>query len=353
MAKLIPGAVTIGIPTLNRRHLLQRAVESALAQTYTALQIVIADDGSVDGTADYLNQLTDPRIVILRHPTHRGMVENFNACFAVARGEFILMLNDDDWLLPTAIEKLVHGFLHPPEGIAPSDIGVSWCPFTNVTEDGTALWTVRGGPPLERSVNLIRGLFNGTRGPICSSCLLRTADVLATRGYEDRFGHLSDSGLLGKACLRSPYAVCVDEPLMHYLVHQTSPCSTALADSTVWQNYIRLQADEFCAILHAQQQHADADLLRRAASHALANITASILLRSFGSPGWIRRAAQELWHSRSFMLTPFVLKRVLLDGHKLLRLRSGFSAQAFRLKLAARLAHAPVDLSPAPAEPLS
>jgi hypothetical protein len=42
---------------------------------------------------------------------------------------------------------------------------------------------------------------------------------------------------------------------------------------------------------------------------------------SRGKPGWIRAFAREFWHSRDFMLTPFVAKRTLRDGWKLLRLR--------------------------------
>jgi hypothetical protein len=320
MATLRPCAVSIGIPAWNRRPLLQRAVESALAQTYPHIEVIISDDGSTDDTSDYLDTLTDPRIVILRKTTNLGLVANFNTCLQAATSEFLLILNDDDWLLPTAIEKLVTAFLHPPRNLLSRDIGVSWCTFTNVDVNGATLWNVRGGPPIERSVDLIAGLFNGTRGPICSGVMLRTADVHAAGGYQSRYGYLSDVALLGKACLRYPYAACVDEPLMCYQVHQSTGSATGRITPAAWQQSLRLQTADFSAILRSQGSEVDAQLLIRSSSHTLANITTSILLRSFGSPGWVRIFADEFWRSRSFMLTPFVLKRALLDGWKLLRL---------------------------------
>src|SRR3954452_14302223 len=167
--------VTIAIATCNRCALLQNAVESALSQTYPHIEVVISDDGSSDGTAEYLDTLSDPRIRKIRKPINEGLVANYNTCLRAATSEFFLILNDDDSLLPTAVEKLVTAFINPPDGVPSERVGVAWCAFVNVDLQGNDLWTVRGGPPLETTVDLIEGVFNGTRGPICSGIMLRTS----------------------------------------------------------------------------------------------------------------------------------------------------------------------------------
>src|SRR5918999_777873 len=64
--------VTIVLPTYNGMPYLPEAVASILDQTLRDFSLLIIDDGSNDGTADYLESLTDPRIEVVRG-THRGL----------------------------------------------------------------------------------------------------------------------------------------------------------------------------------------------------------------------------------------------------------------------------------------
>jgi glycosyltransferase involved in cell wall biosynthesis len=315
----MPPVASIGIPTWNRRGFLRRAVESVLSQTYAHIQIVISDDASADDTWEYIQQLADPRIIKVRLPKNSGMVANFNSALGAGTGEFFLMLNDDDALQPTAIEKMVKAFQNPPNGIPSGDVGVVWCPFTNVDGDGRPLWTVRGGPPIESSVDLLEGLFNGTRGPIISGIMVRRNDSVTVGGYDPRARGLADSANWGKIALRHPYCVCVNEPLMLYTVHPGG--MTTAGDIDFWQQAKQREIDDYIAILREQGDQQGARRLQRAGSHTMANSTVTVLMRSVGQPGWLRAWAAEFWRSRSFMLTPFVLKRFLKDGWKLLRLR--------------------------------
>jgi glycosyltransferase involved in cell wall biosynthesis len=86
----------VAIPTFNRVCLLARAVESAMAQSYEDVEIVVSDNCSQDGTRDYLQTLTDPRIRVLLQLSNGGMVKNWDSCLAQATGEYFLLLSDDD-----------------------------------------------------------------------------------------------------------------------------------------------------------------------------------------------------------------------------------------------------------------
>ncbi len=313
------GAVTVGIPTWNRRPLLQRALASVLAQTYPDIQIVISDDASTDDTWDYVSQLTDPRIVKIRLPQNGGMVANFNSALRGATSEFFLMLNDDDALEPTALEKMVRAFLQPPNSVPSHEVGVVWVPFINVNEKGEHLWAVRGGPAIETSVDLIEGLFNGTRGPLISGVMMRTEQSLAIGGYDPEAGPLADSANWGKVALRHRYSLCVDEPLMLYAVHSGGMTTTGAI--TFWIEAKKREIEAYVSLLRAQGDEAGAQRLIRAGKHTIANSIITVLLRFVGKPGWMRAVARESWRTRQYMFTPFVAKRLILDGWKLLRLK--------------------------------
>ncbi|MDJ0633174.1 MAG: glycosyltransferase family 2 protein [Xenococcaceae cyanobacterium MO_188.B29] len=95
---------TIIITTYNRLSLLKRAVESALNQTI-ACEVVVADDGSNDGTEEYIESLGD-RVVYHRNSVNIGHSATVNAGINAAQGDWIKLLDDDDYLAPNCIEKL-------------------------------------------------------------------------------------------------------------------------------------------------------------------------------------------------------------------------------------------------------
>lgn len=89
--------VTIGIPTYNRAGgYLRQALESALAQKYPSLEIVVSDNCSTDDTEAVVRGYRDPRIRYIRQRTPLIPNENFNFCLAQAKGDYFLLLHDDD-----------------------------------------------------------------------------------------------------------------------------------------------------------------------------------------------------------------------------------------------------------------
>ena len=87
--------VSVIIPTYNRRALLGRAVDSALKQTERDIEVIIADDGSTDGTEALFAGETDPRVRYCRLP-HAGACAARNAGIDLARGKYIAFLDSDD-----------------------------------------------------------------------------------------------------------------------------------------------------------------------------------------------------------------------------------------------------------------
>ena len=109
MAEINP-LITVVIPTYNRASLVLKAIGSVLNQTYTNLELVIADDGSTDRTKQTILSLEDPRIKYIELP-HTGKIGKVrNAGVAAGKGEWVAFLDsDDEWKsrkLELQIEKI-------------------------------------------------------------------------------------------------------------------------------------------------------------------------------------------------------------------------------------------------------
>ncbi len=100
--------VTVSIPTYNRAHFLQVAIESVLAQSYSDWELIVCDDGSTDGTADLMASYEgDRRIRYLRHPENIGKSNNMRSGFLAAQGEYFIKFDDDDRLTPEFLARTV------------------------------------------------------------------------------------------------------------------------------------------------------------------------------------------------------------------------------------------------------
>lgn len=123
--------VSVIVPVYNRSETLSRCVESILSQTFRAFELLLADDGSTDGTlkicSDYA--LIDSRIRVLTLP-HRGVSAARNAGLAVAKGEYIAFVDSDDTIEPAFFERLL--------SLARSSGSLfSMCGWVETSPDGT------------------------------------------------------------------------------------------------------------------------------------------------------------------------------------------------------------------------
>jgi glycosyltransferase involved in cell wall biosynthesis len=91
--------VTIAIPTYNRANsYLPQALQCALTQTYPNLEIIVSDNASTDRTKSLVTGIDDSRIRYFRHEVNIGANNNFNFCVDQAKGQYLLLLHDDDMI---------------------------------------------------------------------------------------------------------------------------------------------------------------------------------------------------------------------------------------------------------------
>jgi glycosyltransferase involved in cell wall biosynthesis len=100
--------VSIAITAYNQAHYIGQAVESALAQDYPNLEVVVSDNHSTDPIEEVMGRYTpDPRVKYFRNETNLGMIGNFRkALYEYSTGDYALHLDGDDYFIdPGYIRK--------------------------------------------------------------------------------------------------------------------------------------------------------------------------------------------------------------------------------------------------------
>lgn len=204
---MTPGLVSVIIPTYNRRRLVCDAVESALAQTYSPVEVLVVDNGSNDGTGDELKKYGERiRYFFMPKP---GLSPARNFGIGQAGGEFVAFLDNDDLWDPRKLEKQMPLFKNPSVVLAYTDAHL----FHEAgRSDGlySALYPPKRGPILEP---LFRGPFM-----VCSSLVVRS-EALAKAGlFDPRYQIAEEYDLMMRLV---PYGEMdyVEEPLTWYRFH--------------------------------------------------------------------------------------------------------------------------------------
>ena len=91
---------SILIPTFNRRKYLEKTLKTILDQNYVNYELIVSDSGSSDDTWEYLKNLDYPNLKIIKPEKKLSEVENFEFIINQAKGEWIIILGDDDGVLP-------------------------------------------------------------------------------------------------------------------------------------------------------------------------------------------------------------------------------------------------------------
>ncbi len=108
--------ISVVIPTCNRSGYLRETLQSVLRQDYENLEILVSDNASKDDTAALVTEMSraDPRIRYRRNLVRTPLISHFNQCIAEARGEYFVLLSDDDRVNETFVSSLAQALLANP-----------------------------------------------------------------------------------------------------------------------------------------------------------------------------------------------------------------------------------------------
>jgi glycosyltransferase involved in cell wall biosynthesis len=198
MHKTVPS-VSIVIASFNSAEYLRATIGSCLAQTVSAKEIILIDDGSTDSTPGICREFAD-RITFLRIE-NGGVSAARNKGASMASGDWLLFLDSDDLLLPTAIEHLLEAIKERPCGVV---YGMVLQRTENALEprvNGFAYCA--GDPPVPAQKNFRRSAII-TPG----SALVKSTLFERTGGFIPGYEPMEDRDLWTKCGLLEPIIFC-------------------------------------------------------------------------------------------------------------------------------------------------
>jgi glycosyltransferase involved in cell wall biosynthesis len=195
--------VSVLIPVFNGARFLAAAIESAAAQTLRALEIIVVDDGSTDGSAEVAKRTGRARVI---EQPNRGPGAARNRAVAEARGDHLAFLDADDLWKPSKLERQSEALARKPEA------GWFVCRHEFLLDEGEA--RPRWAPAPEAEATMIAWL---------PSALLVRRDVFAaTRGFDEEIRYGEDIDWFARARDAGFPGDAVEEQLLVRRVHKTN-----------------------------------------------------------------------------------------------------------------------------------
>ena len=204
----LPPRVSVYIPAYNAGATLARAIESALAQTLTDIEVCICDDGSTDETSSVLQSYQhNPRVRWTRQE-NAGIAEASRKAVDLCRGEFILQLDADDELYSDAAQALLDEITKDPTCSLVYGGTERVDPNLLIYNEVSSFWTPRHYSPMRSLRNCI----------VSHPRMFRSRDYYRTSGFDRRLKNAVDYDMYLKLSERGNVRI-VNRPLYRYYIH--------------------------------------------------------------------------------------------------------------------------------------
>jgi hypothetical protein len=202
-----PPRVTVAISTWNRADLVGRAIASALAQTFDNIEILVVDDGSTDGTPEAIARFDDRRLRTVRLERNSGISRARNTAIALARGEWLAFLDDDNEWAPDYLSRQLALAASRPNA------DVVYCRAQRrdgrTGHDGVMPEVIREGPVFR---HVLRGWL-----PLMSCALVRRSALREVGGLDEELKASEDRDLWLRLAQRTDFAGSPDVLVVRHM----------------------------------------------------------------------------------------------------------------------------------------
>ncbi|MGV3761301.1 glycosyltransferase family 2 protein [Parapedobacter sp.] len=213
---------SVCIPAYKGRFL-SECIQSVLGQSYADFEVIVLNDCSPEPVEEMVRSFSDTRIRYYENERNIGAVrltDNWNRCIALAEGEFVMIMGDDDRLDPGYLEEFTALMIHYP------GLDVYHCRSLIIDDEGNALQLTPAGPSFERVCDHIWHRLNQWRSQFISDFVYRR-DALRSMGgcYALPLAWGSDDITAYIACAQRGMAH-TNRPVFHYRSNSLSITST-------------------------------------------------------------------------------------------------------------------------------
>ncbi len=210
--------VTVLMPVYNGERYVATAIDSILAQTHSAFEFLIIDDGSTDATPEILAGYAarDARIRVVRQE-NRGQAASLNRGLALARHAWVAIIDHDDVSLPERLERQLALVAREPEVVVVGSYVIE------IDAAGNRLCQRNWGATTVEAFRQRRAC-NDWIGLAHPSAMMHRPTILKLGGYDSTFGPAIDTELWSRVADEHVILV-IPEPLVLYRVHSGSMSS--------------------------------------------------------------------------------------------------------------------------------
>jgi glycosyltransferase involved in cell wall biosynthesis len=210
--------VSICIPVYNGSRYLTEAIRSTLTQDFDDFELLLVDDCSNDGSDEIARSFSDPRLKFHRNRERLGLVNNWNQCLALARGEYVGIFHQDDVMLPGNIATKVSILdQHPAVGLVFSHAEM-------IDGDGRKLSTSaeRQLPDgVQSGEDFFQDYFLQPNVICCPSVIARKVCYEQLGGFDARLSYACDWEMWLRICLNFDVAY-ISQALIKYREHDAN-----------------------------------------------------------------------------------------------------------------------------------
>lgn len=230
--------VSVIMPVYNSEEYVQEAIISILNQTYSCFEFIIINDGSTDHSSEIIDKQKDDRIRFINHTINKGNYPRRNEGCKLAKGEYIFVMDSDDWASPERMEIQVETMEHIPDIVA--------CGTAHMTFNGE--YCFRTTNPELSKINLI---FNN--GFLHPSLIIRKEILEKINYYNESYRYASDYDLMCRIAQQGN-AISLPDVLMKYRHHKQQISNRHALQQAHYADQIRLNYIQSCGFIFDHQQ---------------------------------------------------------------------------------------------------
>ncbi|MBQ0735327.1 glycosyltransferase family 2 protein [Aquimarina celericrescens] len=197
--------ITVYITNYNYGKFIKKAIDSVLEQTLQDFELIIIDDGSVDNSKEIIEDYTNKQDIKVVYQQNKGLNISNNIALKVARGKYIMRLDADDYLAPTALEEMSGALENNP------DLGLVFPNYYNVDSKANIMNEIQ-----RHDFNSEVNLYDQPAHGACT--MIRVKNLIEVGGYDESYTCQDGYDLWVKFVNRFQ-VTNVNKPLFYYRQH--------------------------------------------------------------------------------------------------------------------------------------
>ncbi|TFE27272.1 glycosyltransferase family 2 protein [Cohnella luojiensis] len=234
--------ISVIIPAYNVEKYVKKAIESALNQTLKDIEVIVVDDCSTDETVNVIKSIYDTRLKLVQNQTNKGVSFSRNKAIEASSGEWIAIMDSDDWWSPERLQKMLNHAIENNANIVCDDLWLihdgEEVPYTTHLKSRAKIIGHHKEMTFLSASRMISDDY-GYLKPIIRSDLIKNTGLL----YDENLNGDEDFKFLVECIYHSGKMLLIPEPMYYYRTRPNSLSSSISRAIVLHQSQIRFTGE--------------------------------------------------------------------------------------------------------------